>query len=248
MRRLAALLVVIATILAGGRPAAAGDTATLEILGFSKDGGVFAFEEYGRQDGSGFPFANRFYIDVARDRFLPNTPIRVRIDDESATIEAARTKARQQGQGIVADAVLAANRGFTAGSNSVTELSADPHRMQVNPRPVFPPVDAPIEFRLEEDFVSQEAAAAIGCEDFGEIKGFRLMSVAMEPGAAVRTLHADTTIPRSRACPLGYSIGAVQTFYPADGEPVLAVLIAIRSVGFEGPSFRWIAVTGQLGN
>jgi predicted secreted protein len=248
MRRLAALILVLAGILAGGHQAAGGEAADLNILGFSKDGGVFAFEEYGRQDGSGFPFANRFYIDVVKDRFLPNTPIRVRIDDESASIEAARTKARQQGQAILAEAVLAANRGFTVGSNAITELSADPHRMLVNPRPVFPPVDAPIEFRLEEVSASQESAGAIGCEGFGEIKGFRLLSVTMEPGAAVRTLHADSTIPKSRACPLGYSIGAVQTLHPAEGQPVLAVLIAIRSVGFEGPSFRWIAVTGRLEN
>ena len=45
--------------------ARAGDVAELEILGFSDDGGVFAFEEYGVQDGSGFPYANRYYIDTA---------------------------------------------------------------------------------------------------------------------------------------------------------------------------------------
>ena len=40
--------------------ASAGDTATPQVLGFSADGKVFAFEEYGIQDGSGFPYANRF--------------------------------------------------------------------------------------------------------------------------------------------------------------------------------------------
>ena len=47
----------------------AGDVAELEILGFTGDGGVFAFEEYGVQDGSGFPYANRYYIDTADDTF-----------------------------------------------------------------------------------------------------------------------------------------------------------------------------------
>ncbi|RUV10776.1 DUF2259 domain-containing protein, partial [Mesorhizobium sp. M5C.F.Ca.IN.020.32.2.1] len=41
--------------------AQAGDVAELEILGFTSDGGAFAFEEYGVQDGSGFPYANRYY-------------------------------------------------------------------------------------------------------------------------------------------------------------------------------------------
>ncbi|MGE6786024.1 DUF2259 domain-containing protein, partial [Ensifer adhaerens] len=36
-------------------PALAGDYAALQPIGFSADGNVFAFEEYGVQDGSGFP-------------------------------------------------------------------------------------------------------------------------------------------------------------------------------------------------
>ena len=41
-------------------------------------------------------------------------------------------------------------------------------------------------------------------------------------------------------------IGIFQTFYPRSGDPVYAILIASRSYGFEGPDFRWIAVTGKL--
>jgi hypothetical protein len=76
-----------------------GRRGHLEILGFSADGGVFAFEQYGVQDGSGFPYAERFYIDVDNDSWLPGTPIRVRIDDETASVEDARQEARDQGQG-----------------------------------------------------------------------------------------------------------------------------------------------------
>jgi predicted secreted protein len=57
---------------------------------------TFAFEEYGVQDGSGFPYANRFYIDTANDSFLPGSPIRVRIDDDTATVEDARAQARRK--------------------------------------------------------------------------------------------------------------------------------------------------------
>ncbi|RUU09269.1 DUF2259 domain-containing protein, partial [Mesorhizobium sp. M6A.T.Ca.TU.002.02.2.1] len=104
----------------------AGDVAELEILGFTGDGGAFAFEEYGVQDGSGFPYANRYYINTADDSFLKGTPIRVRLDDENATLEAARVAARQKGEAIIKQAELTANRGITAGFNPVTELSADP--------------------------------------------------------------------------------------------------------------------------
>jgi predicted secreted protein len=180
-------------------PASAGDVAELEILGFSKDGSVFAFEEYGVQDGSGFPYANRYYIDTTDDSFLKGTPIRVRLDDETATLDAARLQARQKGEAIVSAAELAANRGITAGFNPVTELSADPFRMVVNPRPIFSPVDPPLEFRLDEIGMNDTER----CQSLGEINGFRLLRVEAKDGGQTHLLHEDKSIPQSRGCPNG---------------------------------------------
>jgi predicted secreted protein len=233
--------VILATLASLAIPATAcaGDVAQLEILGFSKNGSVFAFEEYGVQDGSGFPYANRYYIDTANDTFVKGTPIRVRLDDESASLETARKQARDKGQTIVGASELAANRGFTAGFNPVTELSADPHRIVVNPRPVFPPIDPALEFRLEEMPMSGGA----NCDGL-ETAGFRLLRIDAHDGGETKRLHEDKTIPQSRGCPNGYSIGAVQTFSPS-GLSAYAVLIAVRGRGFEGPDYRWIAVTGR---
>jgi predicted secreted protein len=232
------LLMQLATI-----PAVrAGDAAALEILGFSEDGGVFAFEEYGVQDGSGFPYSNRYYIDTKTDKFLPGTPIRVRLDDEAATLEAARKQARDGGEKIIGQDELAANRGFTAGLNPVTELSADPFRMIVNPRPVFPAIDPPVEFRLEE--VPLEGSEV--CMSQAEINGFRLLRIDARDGGQTRLLHEDKSIPQSRGCPFGYGIGGVQTLSSLNGLIAYAVLIAVRQYGFEGPDHRWIAVTGRF--
>lgn len=234
-------LVMLAALAAPGL-ARAGDAATLEILGFSKSGNIFAFEEYGIQDGSGFPYANRYYIDTASDAFVNGTPIRVRLDDENASLDAARLKAREQGEKIVAQSELAANRGFTAGSNAVTELSADPHRMAVNPRPIFPPIDPALEFRLEELPLSGgESCEWLGTQTFG----FRLLRIDTQIGGKTTLVHEDKTIPQNRGCPFGYSIGAVQTFSQS-GLSAYAVLIAVRRHGFEGPDHRWIAVTGRF--
>jgi len=240
MRPLSALATAALLQFATLGHAHAGDVAEMEILGFSQDGGIFAFEEYGVQDGSGFPYANRYYIDTATDSFIKGTPVRVRIDDESASLETARDQARQQGEPIVKQAELAANRGFTAGSNPVTELSADPLRIVVNPRPVFPAIDAPLEFRLAMLPIGETP----GCEDQGEVSGFRLLRINGAPDGKTQLLHEDKSIPQSRGCPNGYSIGAVQTF-AKDGLSRYAVLIAVRRVGFEGPDYRWIAVTGK---
>ncbi|RVD35217.1 DUF2259 domain-containing protein [Mesorhizobium sp. M4A.F.Ca.ET.020.02.1.1] len=231
------LLAQLATVATAG----AGDVAELEILGFSKDGGVFAFEEYGVQDGSGYPYASRYYIDTVTDSFLKGTPIRVRLDDEAATLDAARLQARQKGEAIVSQAELAASRGITAGFSPVTELSSDPFRMVVNPRPIFSPVDDPLEFRLDEIPMNDTE----GCQSQGEINGFRLLRIVAKDGGKTELLHEDKSIPKSRGCPNGYRIGAVQTF-SMQGLSAYAVLIAVRQYGFEGPDFRWIAVTGRL--
>lgn len=237
---LAALLMSLFAAL----PGRAGDAAYLEILGFSADGGIFAFEQYGVQDGSGFPYAERFYVDVDNDSWLPGTPIRVRIEDETASVEQARQQARTQGQSIISDGELAAHRGDTAGMSPVTQHSADPHRMAVNPRPVFPPVDDPLEFRIAEVPVMTPPS----CEGLGwDIVGFRLTRVDATPGGTTELVHEDgASVPASRGCPLGYSLGAIQTYFPQPGSPSYAVLIAIRTFGFEGPDHRWMAITGRL--
>lgn len=241
MRLLSILVALLAALAAA--PALAGDAAELNILGFSEDGGVFAFEEYGVQDGSGFPYANRYYLDTVNDRFLAGTPIRVRLETDGATVEQARAEARAKGQSVIADAILAAHRGYTVGANPVTELSAHPHLMSVNPRPVFPPMWPPLELRIEELGLPAPEA----CRDMGEIKGFRVMATLLDPGQRVRVLHEDSRIPQSRGCPLGYSIGAVQTYFPVAAPPFVVVLVAVRGFGFEGPDFRWIAVPGRIG-
>lgn len=82
------------------------------------------------------------------------------------------------------------------------------------------------------------------CKDFGEIKGFRL--VMEHPAGGSKILHDDQSIPASRGCPLGYRLSGLQTFYPESGKPVFAVMIAVRTIGFEGPDYRWLAVTGRL--
>jgi predicted secreted protein len=236
LRLLGALVVLN---VAAARHVAAGDAATVAILGFSADGRTFAFEEFGVQDGSGFPYANRYYLNVSEDSFVPGTPIRVRIDDESATVDSARAQARERGESIVPQTELEANPGYTAALNPVTELSADKFRLAVNPRPVFPPVDTPMEFRLEEFPVEAPQA----CSGVDGIKGFRLLRIHPVEGGVTEVLHEDNSIPRSRGCPVGYALGGVQTFFPQHALTAFAVMISVRRHGFEGPDHRWLAVT-----
>lgn len=217
----------------------AGDFAKREIHGFSIDGGLFAFEEYGVQDGSGFPYSNIYIINTATDEWTAGSPFRARLDDETKTVFDAREQVR-----ILAGPVMKSfeNRGNVVATNRATEKGIDDKRMIANPRLVVPPIDDSIEFRLEEiSFAGTET-----CEAFGASKGFRLLKIGTRDGDETITLHEDGSIPASRNCPLNYALADLVTYYPEGQSPAFAVLVRMQRVGFEGPDGRYLAVTGRF--
>ena len=219
--------------------ALAGDFADREVHGFTVDGGLFAFEEYGTQDGSGFPYSNIYVIDTQTDEWTANSPYRMLLQDETKTVFDARQEAR-----ILAGPVMKSfeNRGNIVGSNKPTEMSANPHVMAVNPRVVVPPIDDTLEFRISE----KEFSPSSLCNAFGPSTGFKLLKVATKDGETTQIIHEDTNIPDSRKCPIGYSFSDLVTYYPEGSAPKFAALILIRSQGFEGPDGRFMAITGSF--
>ena len=135
------ILAAIAALALAGSAALAGDYAELEALGFSPDGRTFAFEEYGIQDGSGFPYSNIYVIDTASDNWVAGTPIRVRNDNEATPLQQTRKTARAKAQPIL-QARQVGEPGNHVASNPPTEMSADPHRVVFLPRMISPPAPA----------------------------------------------------------------------------------------------------------
>ncbi len=109
----------------------AGDAASRKILGFSPDGRYFAFEQYGVQDGSGFPYAEVFVIDTEEDKWVAEGPVRKRIDDEKATLAEARKAASAAARPQI-ETYDVSEDGERLASNPRAELSADPRKVVVN--------------------------------------------------------------------------------------------------------------------
>lgn len=237
LRFLAALLTALPLALAAMiGPAAAGDYADRELLGFSEDGRYFAFEEYGVQDGSGFPYSNIYIIDVDSDSWVSGSPFRVRLDDENATLETARAQARTRAQGMLAQFGIGTD-GRLVASNPVTETSADPFRVAFHWSPYITH-EQPWNLALAQ----VSSAVPSGCPpEFGPF--FRLRLNLDRPDFPLRALVEDVAIPASRGCPVGYSISDV-ILYPSENTPMtMVVLVNVLTVGFEGPDRRYIAVT-----
>lgn len=225
-----ATLSLIAGLAAG--TASAGDFATFVPIGFSDDGKVFAFEEYGVQDGSGFPYSNIFFIDTENDSFLDGTPYRVRLDDEAATVGGARAAAVGEAIGLIQQYSLLDHPGWLAAFNPVTEEDTGDtldYRSHPNLSPVY-------QLSLEDFPLPARSACAAVTEDG---RGYRLTFTP--PEGENRVLHADDRIPASRGCPLGYRLGGVMTYLDA-GSPVHVALVNVLTQGFEGPDGRWLAL------
>jgi predicted secreted protein len=220
-------------------PAFAGDAAAIDPIGFSADGRYFAYEEYGIQDGSGFPYASVFLVDLIEDKWV-GTPVRIRLDDETATLDAARQQALADADTMLDDAALTmpVQALFL---NADGEVGAD--GMAANFGMFGNGLDEPRDtFTLTlETFASTttEPCASYGMED--PVKGFALTLGDAAGNAA--EIYRDAAVPASRGCVSDYRIHAVLSpFPPGMSASPLVALISVYSLGFEGPDRRFVTV------
>jgi len=233
-------LIVLCFLSFSNSIARAGDYASREIIGFSSDGHYFAFEQFGVQAGSGFPYSEIFILDTARDQWVAGSPIRERIDDERAELADVREQARDGANELI-ERFGIGEPGDLLASNPRAELSADPYRVVVNEAHRFsPPKEELAIFTLTEKGVDPGECSQYTDEP---IKGFTLEMRRSDDGPV--TLHDDDSVPTTRGCTIGYAISDVLKHTSEAGE-TFAVLLHVTTVGFEGPNSRFLAVTRRM--
>lgn len=216
--------------------AQAGDRAEFNALGFSPDGRYFAFEQFGIQDGSGFPYSDIFLIDLDTDDFAGGTPVRARVDDEAAALSAARQEAFGEASealnahGIYRPALPIALRGDGELDDEGLTLSYGIPRYGL--------AETLGQYDLSLDIF--KAPSAIDCDLFeGEPMGYALTRAS---GGETVEIHRDARVPASRRCVVTYKFyGVFIPFESFDNTSAVAVL-SVWSHGFEGPDRRFIAL------
>jgi predicted secreted protein len=216
-------------------PAVAGDRALIEFLGYSADGRYFAFEEFGVQDGSGFPYSTVYIIDLPADAWVSGSPYRARIDDDGADV----ADVREQAMDLAEDKLDALGISVPAHAIAVLgdgEVIDDGHRL-VFGTPGFGLETIQSEHELTLDVVPLGSNMDCSIID-GEVLGFTLSLDGKE-------IHADEgPLPASRGCAMGYRIYAVvrpaEWFFGA--TPRSVAIISNFPFGFEGPDRRFLAV------
>ncbi|RUT30245.1 DUF2259 domain-containing protein [Arsenicitalea aurantiaca] len=246
-RRGARALALVSAALYGSAllaaPALAGDSALLEIHGYSEDGRYFAFEEYGIQDGSGFPYTNLFVVDLSADRWVSGTPVRARDDSEidtqtMADLQRIREEARQAAGPVLAELDITTPARIVAllGDGSLE----DGETLEFGIPGFTGPGSVGETYRLAlETF---EAGSPHDCETFlgTPALGYAL-SITGEDGA--RELHRDgANLPASRGCATAYRLYGVVIPYQTYGLEAAVALVSVYPFGFEGPDRRFLAV------
>jgi predicted secreted protein len=237
-----ALIVAFLVAALPATPVRAADAAEDEVIGFAD--GLFAFEEYGVQDGSGFPYAAIYVIDTTTDAWVEGTPIRVLLQDERATLADARAEAAGRLEARLGDRFAEAG-AVTLAHSPLGEVEADPVRLAFAPvLPALPLGDHEPRYVARLEIYHAETETANCVTYIGDRPmGFRLIVEREGGGSAV--LSEDNVVPRSRGCPITYRISRIVV--PEDWPPrQVAVLISVFGPGFEGAQRRFIAVTGRL--
>ncbi|NNE23875.1 MAG: DUF2259 domain-containing protein [Rhizobiales bacterium] len=233
MRNLSLTLLFLVTAITS---ALAGDSAERRIIGFSPDGKWFAFEQFGIQDGSGYPYYEIFIIDLDNDKWASGTPVRIRIDEENATLHQARGQARVKAAPLLAKLRII-DQGRLIASNPVTEVAADRSEITFQAHMNLSGLDYRYRVKLEQFDLPSEPL----CKDLGvQTKGFAIsISKADQPPTQA---YRDTALPKSRGCASRYAIADVIAANNPGRPNRFVVLIHTFAFGFEGPDSRFIAI------
>jgi len=234
-------LVAVGALLIYCPAALASDAADRSILGFSPDGAYFAFEEFGVQDGSGFPYSSLYILDTAKDEWVRGTPVRALLkNDRAKQLDARnlmhrrgdpflwRLKIGQQGMHILSDPAKKAEEAarfvpFTVPDKG-SALGLGSVRLRLN----------------------QFAVDATHCAFIDESPaGFSLI-LEDRNGQPLRILQEDETLPKSRGCALHYGISDVLVYQRSGLGPVLVVMVSVYRFGFEGLDRRFIAISAAF--
>jgi predicted secreted protein len=214
----------------------AADSAERRIIGFSPDGKWFAYEQFGVEDGSGFPYHSVEIIDVINDAWAPGTPISERIDDETATPFQVRNKVRAKAAPELARRKII-NPGHILASNPSTELEPDASEVRFHIHRNWTGPQTPYVLKVETRDIPKPETCAYS--DF-PIKLFSL-KLTTEDGAE-HEIYRDKKLPKSRSCAHSYRIADVLVHEERMKPDHLVVLLHVFSQGFEGSDARFMAV------
>ena len=221
----------------------AGDYAKLNFIGFSSSGKYLAFEQYGVQDGSGFPYSGFYIVNVETNSYAAG-PFESRLENETATQAQVRTKARLKAAASLKKfGIIERNTGSLVISRLFTDLSVrklDDGESKSSTINFAEWVDS-MYVEGNYDLVLDLSEVKVKACEHEELPVYKIAVTLKDNKAATTTvLQKDASLPPSRGCPTRYELQYVYLY-----KKYIAVFMNYYTTGFEGPDLRYIVVTGK---
>lgn len=128
----------------------AGDIANIQPIGFSADGKVFGFQEFGIEESGNLPYSNTYFIDTEDGHYLEGTPFHTELTDKDANLSKARRQNLTAARSQMDKYDLLTNPGLIAAFNPPTELGSPSKTIRYTTLATDGPPKAPYTLSLGE--------------------------------------------------------------------------------------------------
>ena len=231
--------------------ALAGDVASFEILGFSRDGSRMAWMEHGTQDGSGFDYCNAYVIDTANGSVLAEAEVVIDPYDASEAYAAFEYGTACQ-EPAVEEAMRMLSPVMTslgiddstacvhAVSHPLTDLGVPWDSV------VFDTVERADTFSASGGGVLSLSTSEVRVDSIFENWCFNpvLLRVTLSDRLTgeSRIIYSESVLEPGREYRQGARIGDVYAL----GDTLIVAVLDVFSLGFEGSDVRHMVVTGNM--
>lgn len=240
MKPLASLIFSVLLLALGSTGAFAASASERAIIGFSKDGRYFAFEEFGTSDGTGSPYVSIYILDLEKDAWVKGSPIREgKGEGDERTVYEARRQALTKAAPLI-EKYGTIHHGRTVASNAVGEDAANPKAFS---------------FKLYHN-ISKRWHVKLGthkldaphCTHMKDVNGDPVLGFSLTVAKGdeePNEIYRDKKIPKSRGCPVEYRLADV--IAPPEGTNGRSVILIHKlTFGFEGRDASFIAVPADM--
>jgi predicted secreted protein len=217
------LLKILCLVLLFSLSARATDVASVEVIGFSKDGRFVVFEQYGTQY-SGFTYAIVTVVDTAKNLLVRQ--VSRKIENSEAKVSQARAAVGRSAV-IRPYGIVVGNRGRLFNL-SPRPTDGSPQRSQ------FVHGGRTHQLELLSQFVDVDEKI---CPDRIQSR----LELKLTVAGKTRSMQKDGKLPSSRACARAYEMKSAHVF-----GNILAVFVTVDLLGFEGSDLRWMVITTKL--
>ena len=243
------LLIVLALYLFWFSPSLAGDYSQPGEMGYSSDFRFLTFEEFGIEDGSGFPYSNYYLIDLKAGPAKVIERVQANFDGEdnptAQDLFRVRAQAREKSQAWMnADRALWPAQMLAHNGDGVPDdyelKSGKGLILRFGPTGYNGAVTG--DYSLSLSFT--EIQTNDTCADWGPSQpvGFALTLTNNDNDQSSEVFRTNGLLEEN-TCPYGFTISGVYMPFEANDISDAFALISVLSRGFEGFDRRFLVVS-----